>query len=87
MCEGTQTITATNSTSTVSKTIALNIAPIQASSTIYSSNDEVKLVPNSGSSASGQIQFTVYANGVAAANQQVIISRNFSPNDFSFGTL
>ena len=88
LCEGTQTITATNSTSTVSKTIALNIAPIQASSIIYSSNDEVKLATkNSGSSASGQIQFTVYANGVAAANQQVIISRNFSPNDFSFGTL
>ena len=35
LCEGTQTITATNSTGTVSKTIALNIAAIQALSLIH----------------------------------------------------
>lgn len=88
LCEGTQTITATNSTGTVSKTIALNIAAIQANSIIYSTDKNVSLVARgSGSSTSDTVEFTVYANGTPAANKQVIISKNYAPSDFSFGTL
>ena len=42
---------------------------------------------NSGSSSSGQIEFTVFANGRPAANQQVEISKLQVPTDFSFVTL
>ena len=39
---------------------------------------------NSGSSASSQVEFTVYANGVPAANQDVILDLIRSPSDFNF---
>lgn len=85
LCEGTQTITATSTTGGVSKSVNVNIAAIQASSIIYTTSNEVKLgASNSGSSTSGQIEFTVYSNGKPAANQDVIITKTYAPLDFSF---
>lgn len=89
LCEGEQTITAsTAGGSTPPQTIKLSIAAIQASSIVYTSTQAVSLATrNSGSSSSGQVEFTVYANGIPAANQKVIVSKSYSPSDFSFGTL
>ncbi|QOD14095.1 Ig-like domain-containing protein [Psychrobacter sp. 28M-43] len=87
LCEGTQTITAVaaNSTSS-SQSINVNIKAIEASSIVYTTTNAVILgAKNSGSSSSSQVEFTVYASGVPAANQEVVLSLNeSSPSDFAF---
>lgn len=86
LCEGAQTITITPEGNPVARrSITVNIASIAASSIVYTTSNEVKLgASNSGSSSSGQIEFTVYASGRPAANREVIISQLYAPNDFSF---
>lgn len=88
LCEGAQTITATGSNSALTKTLPLTIAAIQANSLVYSTSDDVQLVTkNSGSSSSGQIEFTVYSNGTPASNQDVQIDLVRGPSDLSFVTV
>ena len=89
LCEGTQTITVTPTNSPENRqTVTVNIAGVQASSVVYTTTEAVQLgASNSGSSSSGQIEFTIYANGRPAANQQVEISKIYAPTDFSFVTL
>lgn len=89
LCEGKQSITATPTNNLANKqTITVNIAGVEASSVVYTTTGKIQLgANNSGSSNSEQIEFTVYANGRPAANQQVEISKNFAPEDFSFVTL
>lgn len=89
LCEGTQTITITpENAPSARKTVTVNIASIAASSIVYTTANEVKLgASNSGSSSSGQLEFTVYANGRPAANKEVIISQQYAPTDFSFVSL
>lgn len=86
LCEGRQTITASTTNSTTpSRSIAVNIRAIAASSIVYTTNEDVILgAKNSGSSSSGQVEFTVYANGVPASNQQVELNLVKSPSDFRF---
>lgn len=87
LCEGTQTIIATTASGS-SQSVQVSVAAIQASSIVYTTSTPVQLgAKGSGSSSSGQIEFTVYANGVPAANQNVIISKNYAPSDFSFVSL
>ena len=86
LCEGTQTITAVaaNSTSS-SQSINVNIKAIEASSIVYTTTNAVVLgAKNSGSSSSSQVEFTVYANGIPAANQEVTLDLIKSPSDFNF---
>jgi len=89
LCEGAQTITITPTNTPASRqTVTLNIAAVEASSIVYTTTEPVQLgASNSGSSSSGNIEFTVYANGRPAANQRVRISQVFAPTDFSFVTL
>ena len=86
LCEGEQTITvAPVSNPANSQTITVNIEGVEASSIVYTTTDDVQLgASNSGSSRSGNVEFTVYSNGRPAANQQVQISKVFAPTDFSF---
>ncbi|SLJ85469.1 hypothetical protein [Psychrobacter sp. DAB_AL43B] len=86
LCEGKQTITAVTANNTSSaQSIEINIKAIKASNIIYSTNESVVLgAKDSGSSSSGQIEFTVYSNGVPAANQEVILDLIKSPIDFNF---
>ncbi|MES1963987.1 Ig-like domain-containing protein [Psychrobacter sp. AH5] len=86
LCEGRQTITAaTANNSTPSRSITVNVRAIAASSIVYTTNENIILgAKNSGSSSSGQVEFTVYANGVPASNQQVELSLVKSPSDFRF---
>jgi hypothetical protein len=86
LCEGNQIITAVaaNSTSS-SQSINVNIKAIEASSIVYTTTNAVVLgAKNSGSSSSSQVEFTVYANGVPAANQDVTLDLIKSPSDFNF---
>ncbi|MBA2056987.1 Ig-like domain-containing protein [Psychrobacter cryohalolentis] len=89
LCEGAQTITATPANNPVNRqTKSINISGIEASSIFYTTTEKLQLgASNSGSSSSGQIEFTVFANGRPAANQQVEISKLQVPTDFSFVTL
>lgn len=89
LCAGPQTITVTPTNNPEnSQTRTVNIANVEASSVLYTTTDTVQLgASNSGSSASRQIEFMVYANGRPAANQQVDISKIAAPRDFSFVTL
>ena len=89
LCEGTQTITVTSTNNPANRqTVMVNIAGVQASSVVYTTTEAVQLgASNSGSSSSGQIEFTIYANGRPAANKQVDISKVFAPADFSFVSL
>ena len=86
LCEGTQTITASTANSTTpSRSITVNIRAIAASSIVYTTDKAIILgAKDSGSSSSGQIEFTVYANGIPASNQQVELSLVKSPSDFRF---
>ncbi len=86
LCEGLQTITAVTANNTSSsQSINVNIKAIEASSIVYTTTNAVVLgAKNSGSSASSQVEFTVYANGVPAANQDVILDLIRSPSDFNF---
>ena len=89
LCEDEQTITITPSNSPANKqTITANIQGIQANSLVYTTQEKVQLgASNSGSSSSGQIEFTIFANGRPAANKRVLISKVFAPTDFSFVSL
>ena len=86
LCEGLQTITAVTANNTSSsQSINVNIKAIEASSIVYTTTNAVVLgAKNSGSSSSSQVEFTVYANGVPAANQDVILDLIRSPSDFNF---
>ena len=86
LCENKQTITAVTANNTSSaQSIEVNIKAIKASNIIYTTTESVVLgAKNSGSSSSGQIEFTVYSNGVPAANQEVILDLIKSPIDFNF---
>ncbi|WP_180172370.1 Ig-like domain-containing protein [Acinetobacter sp. YH12023] len=84
LCSSTQaiTITANNGATTTTKNITIN--PIKANSLVYSSG-EVKLgAANSGSSASGKVEFTVYSNNLPAKNQDVLVELIYAPTDLSF---
>jgi len=87
LCSGTQviTISANNGATTTTQNITIN--PIKANSLVYSSG-EVKLgAANSGSSASGKVEFTVYSNNLPAKNQDVLVELIYAPRDLSFITL
>lgn len=87
LCEGAQKIIATGSNVSVSKSVDVQIAAIAANSLVYTTESKVNLVTrNSGSASSGSIEFTVYANGTPAANQDVNIELTKGPSDLSFIT-
>jgi len=89
LCEGSQIITATPANNIEQKqTRTVSIAGVTASSVVYTTAEKMQLgASNSGSSSSGQIEFTVYANGRPAANQDIEISKIETPPDFSFVAL
>lgn len=87
LCEGTQTITATGTDASITKSLQVTIAAISANALVYTTANPVSMATkNSGSSSSGQIEFTVYANGTPAANQDVSISLVRGPSDLTFVT-
>ncbi len=88
LCEGEQSITVTTSGG-VSKVAKVSIKKVEASSIIYTSLDPVILgLKGSGDSGSKKIEFTVFANGRPASNQEVELElTKKSPIDFSFVSL
>ncbi|WP_335953841.1 hypothetical protein [Acinetobacter higginsii] len=87
LCEGQQTIRASGSNIPESK-VDVNIAAIEANSLKYTTSNPVNLgIRSSGTAASGQIEFTLYANGTPAANKDVNIELVRAPEDLSFISL
>ncbi len=85
LCTDTSVIITASTTTGVSANTSINLTPIVGNSIAYTTTGAVNLgASNSGSSTSGQIEFTVYSNGKPAANQDVIITKNYAPLDFSF---
>lgn len=87
LCAGEQTITATGSNTSVSKATKVIIASVEANSLVYTSSAVNLGIQSSGSASTGQIEFTVYANGKAASNQDVNVELVRAPNDLSFISL
>jgi hypothetical protein len=86
LCEGEQTITASGSNIPESK-VKINIAAIEANSIVYTSEAVSLGINSSGSASSGQVEFTLYSNGVPAANKDVQIELLRAPEDLSFISL
>ncbi|SDY41899.1 Ig-like domain-containing protein [Acinetobacter kyonggiensis] len=87
LCEGQVVITAaTNGASTVP--VIVNIAAIKADSLVYTTTSAIDLgIKSSGSAASGQIEFTLYANGTPAKDKEVRIELTDAPPDLNFISL
>ncbi|WP_413191070.1 Ig-like domain-containing protein [Psychrobacter sp. AT9] len=85
LCSGPASISASTGNSTRSTNIMIE-AP-QANSIVYTSNDLTLGIQNSGSSRTGEVEFTVYSNNIPVANTDVILSLKKSPLGLSFGTL
>lgn len=66
--------------------IDVSIKALQANSLVYTSSKVNLGIRKSGSASSGQIEFTLYANGVPVADQDVLIEKVQVPEDLSFVT-
>ncbi|MCH7337570.1 Ig-like domain-containing protein [Acinetobacter sp. NIPH 2699] len=88
LCEDAHTITATIGNTGVTRTLPVTIAAVKPNSIVYTSGDVTLLgIESSGSASSGQIEFTLYANGVVAADKEVNIELIDAPEDLSFVSL
>ncbi|MFW1802039.1 CARDB domain-containing protein [Acinetobacter nematophilus] len=87
LCDGKRTIIASTSNN-VSSSVDVNIAAAEANSLVYTTSNSINLgIKNSGSAASGQIEFTLYANNTPVANKDVNIELVRAPEDLSFISL
>lgn len=87
LCEGKQTITASGTDASVTQSIQVDIAAIEANSLVYTSSPVNLGIQTSGSAASGQIEFTLYANGTPAENKEVQLEILRAPEGLSFITI
>ena len=85
LCSGPVTISANTGNSIKSTTVMVQ-AP-EATSIVYTSDPITLGIANSGSSATGEVEFTVFSNRTPLANADVILSLEKSPLGLSFGVL
>lgn len=87
LCTGPVTVFASTNNNATSASLNLTVNPAKANSLVYTSG-VVKLgAINSGSTGSGQVEFTVYSDKVPAADQDVVVELVNSPSDLSFVNL
>ncbi len=88
LCEGPVRISASLPNSNVTTSATIDVTPIQADALVYTTEGAVDLgIKGSGSATSGQIEFTLYANGVPAKDKEVRVSIQKAPADLSFVSL
>lgn len=87
LCEGKQIITANGTDASVTQSIQVDIAAIEANSLVYTSSPVNLGIQSSGSASSGQIEFTLYANGTPAENKEVQLELIRAPEGLSFITI
>jgi hypothetical protein len=83
LCTGIQKISA-KGLNIPEVALDVSIKALDANSLIYTSNKLNLGIRKSGSASSGQIEFTLYANGVPVADQDVLIEKVQAPEDLSF---
>lgn len=83
LCTGTQKISA-KGLNIPEVALDVSIKALEANSLVYTSNKLNLGIRKSGSASSGQIEFTLYANGVPVADQDVLIEKVQAPEDLSF---
>lgn len=86
LCDGAVTITASGSGITA-QSITVNVAEIMANSLVYASDATNLGIKSSGSSASGQVEFILYADKNPVANKEVNIELLRAPEGLTFQTL
>ncbi|MCP0911029.1 MULTISPECIES: Ig-like domain-containing protein [Acinetobacter] len=88
LCQDEPVIQAASQNSKTPAQIKVKIDEIKADSLVYTTTSAVDLgISGSGSAASGQIEFTLFANGRPAKNQDVELELTLTPPDFSFVSL
>lgn len=85
LCSGNVRISASTGNKVQSTNITVE-AP-EANSIVFTSDSFRLGAQNSGSSATGIVEFTVYSNNIPLANQAVKLTLNQAPFDLSFGVL
>ena len=85
LCSGNVRVSASTGNSTQSTNITVQ-AP-EATSILYTANQLTLGIQNSGSSATGQVEFTVFSNRTPLANAEVLLSLEKSPLGLTFGVL
>ncbi|WP_430737506.1 Ig-like domain-containing protein [Psychrobacter sp. VH5] len=83
LCSGLVRVSARTGNQTKSTTIT--VASAEATSIIYTSDDLSLGIRGSGSSSTGQAEFTVYSGSTTLANEQVRVSLEKSPFGLTFG--
>ena len=83
LCSGPVNISARTGNKTKSTTVT--IASAEATSIIYTSSDVSLGIRGSGSSSTGQAEFTVYSGSTTLANEKVRVSLEKSPFGLTFG--
>ena len=86
LCSGNVRISATTGNSPT-QTANLTVQAPEATSIVYTSNPLTLGIQNSGSSATGSVEFTVYSNNTPLANASVSLSLEKSPLGLTFGVL
>lgn len=88
LCQGQPIIYAKSSNSQSTPQVMVTVAPIAADSLVYTTTSAVDLgIAGSGAAASGQVEFTLFANGRPAANQDVLVQLSDAPPDLNFISL
>lgn len=85
LCSGAVRISA--NTGNVTQSTSVSIQAPEATSIVYTANDLTLGIQNSGSSATGAVEFTVFSNRTPLANSEVILSLEKSPLGLTFGVL
>ena len=85
LCSGPVNISV--SSGRVVQSATVNVQFPKATSIVYTSNPLVLGIQNSGSSATGSAEFTVYSNNTPLANADVELSLEKSPLGLTFGDL
>lgn len=86
LCSGNVRISATTGNSPT-KTANITVQAPEATSIVYTSNELILGIQDSGSSATGEAEFTIYSNKTPLANAKVILSLEKSPLGATFGVL
>ena len=86
LCSGNVRISATTGNSPT-QTANITVQAPEATSIIYTSNELTLGIQNSGSSSTGEAEFTIYSNKTPLANAKVILSLEKSPLGATFGVL
>jgi len=85
LCSGNVRISSNTGNSTQATNIT--VAAPEATSIVYTANELTLGIQNSGSSATGAVEFTTFSNRTSLANAEVLLSLEKSPLGVTFGQL